>query len=177
MAGRSPASEQSAYYSANQCNWTASTVVMACATAATTGRPVVIGFVAAIKAGLRCRNRLGQQRLMLRRAEEPGVWIAASRLPTCDDGARRLVEPSIDLGAEAEACQPALHVATLTLVKTDLIFGFLSTLLDNVRRIGGRQQLPVGHARAGFGNICTDENCKNGQCENEDAQRLIFPDL
>ena len=73
--------------------------------------------------------------------------------------------------------QPALHVATLTLVKADLIFGFLSTLLDNVRRIGGRQQLPVGHARAGFGNICTDENCKNGQCENEDAQRLIFPDL
>ena len=95
-------------------------------TAATTGGPVVIGFVAAIKAGLRCRNRLSQQRLMLRRAEEPGVWIAASRLPTCDDGAGRLVEPSIDLGAEAEPGQPALHITTLCLVKADLIFGLLS---------------------------------------------------
>ena len=175
--GGSPASEQSAHYSANQCNWTASTVVMACTTAATTGRPVVIGFVPAIKAGARCRNRLGQQRLMLRRAEEPSVGIAASRLPTCDDGAGRLVEPSVDLGVEAESGQPALHVAMLTLDKTDLIFGLLSAFLDNGRRIGGRQLLAVGHARAGFGYICADENCKNGQCENEDAQRLIFPDL
>ncbi len=146
-------------------------------TAATTGGPVVIGFVAAIKAGLRCRNKLSQQRLMLRRAEEPGVWIAASRLPTCDDGAGRLVEPSIDLGAEAEPGQPALHITTLCLVKADLIFGLLSAFLDNSRGIGGRQLLAVGHARAGFGNICTGENCKNGQCENEDAQWLIFPDL
>ena len=161
---------------ANQCNWTASTVVMACTTAATAGRPV-IGFVWAINAGARCRNRLGQQRLMLRRAEEPGVGITASRLPTCDDGAGRLVEPSIDLGIEAEPGQPALHVATLCLVKADLILGFLSALLDNFGRIGGGQQLAVGHARAGFGNICTDENCKDGQCENEDAQWLIFPDL
>src|SRR4051812_16643086 len=104
---------------------------------------------------------------MLRRAEKPSVGIAAGRLPTCDDGAGRLVEPSIDLAVEAEPGQPALHVATLCLVETDLIFGFLSTLLDDGGRIGGSQQFAVGHARAGFGIICTDENCKNRQCENE----------
>ena len=159
--GGSPASEQSAHYSANQCNWTASTVVMACTTAATTGRPVVIGFVPAIKAGARCRNRLGQQRLMLRRAEESSVGIAASRLPTRDDSAGRLVEPSVDLGIEAKTGQPALHVAPLSLVKSYLIFGFLSCLVDKGRRIRGCQQVTVGHARTGVGNICTGKNSKN----------------
>ena len=176
-AGGSPASEQSAHNSANQCNWTASTVVMATHLAATTGGPVVIGFVAAIKAGLRCRNRLSQQRLMLRRAEEPGVWIAASRLPTRDDGAGRLVEPSIYRGAEPSLVSRRCTSRRFRLVKADLIFGLRSALLTTVRGIGGRQLLAGADARAGFGNICTGENCKNGQCENEDAQWLIFPDL
>ena len=47
----SPASEQSAHHAANQCTWTAATAVMAAA--ATAGRTVVIGFVAAAKAGAR----------------------------------------------------------------------------------------------------------------------------
>src|SRR4051812_42757808 len=98
--GESAAPEQSAHHAANQRTGTANAMVMA-TTAATTGRPVVIGFAAAIKAGVRCRNRLAQQRLMLRRAEKPSIGIAARRLPTCDDGAGRLVEPSIDLGVEA----------------------------------------------------------------------------
>ena len=46
----SPASEQSAHHAANQSTWT--TAVMVNATpAATTGRMVVIGFVAAAEAG------------------------------------------------------------------------------------------------------------------------------
>ena len=47
----SPASEQSAHHAANQSTWTATTAVMAAA--ATAGRTVVIGFVAAAKAGAR----------------------------------------------------------------------------------------------------------------------------
>ena len=69
---------------------------------------------------------------MLQRVEEAGPGIAACRLPTRDDGAGRLVEPSVDLGVEAETGQSALHVATLSLVESYLIFGFLSCLVDNV---------------------------------------------
>lgn len=46
-------------------------------------------------------------------------------------------------------------------VKSYLIFGFLRCLVDKGRRIGGCQQVAVGHARTGFGNICTDENSKD----------------
>ena len=158
----SPAPEQSAHHSANQCTWTATTVVMATTTsAATTGRTVLIGFVAAAKAGARRRDGLGQQRLMLQRAEEASPGIAAGRLPPRDDRAGRLVEPSVDSGVEAESGQPALHVAALCLVEPYPIFGFLSCILDNSSRIGGCQQVAVGHARTGFGNICTDENSQD----------------
>ena len=48
----SPAPEQSAHDAADQCTRTATTVVMVNTTsAATTGRTVVIGFVAAAEAG------------------------------------------------------------------------------------------------------------------------------
>ena len=47
----SPASKQSAHHAANQSTWPATTAVMA--PAATAGRTVVIGFVAAAKAGAR----------------------------------------------------------------------------------------------------------------------------
>ena len=98
---------------------------------------------------------------MLQRVEEAGPGIAACRLPASDDGAGRLVEPSIDLGVEAETGQPALHVAALSLVESYPIFGFLSCLVRNGSRIGGCQQVAVGHARTGFGNICTDENSQD----------------
>ena len=65
---------------------------------------------------------------MLQRVEEASLGIAACRLPTRDHGAGSLVEPSVDLGVEAETGQPALHVATLSLVESYLIFGFLSCL-------------------------------------------------
>jgi hypothetical protein len=52
---RSPASEQSAHHAANQSTWTATTTVMVSTTpAATTGRTVVIGFVAAAQGRVRC---------------------------------------------------------------------------------------------------------------------------
>jgi hypothetical protein len=98
---------------------------------------------------------------MLQHVEEASLGIAASRLPTRNDGAGRLVEPSVDLGVEAETGQPALHVATLSLIKSCQIFGFLSCLVDKGRRIGGCQQVTVGHARTGVGNICTGKNSKN----------------
>ena len=96
---------------------------------------------------------------MLQRVEEASLGIAACRLPASDDGAGRPVEPSADLGVEAETGQPALHVATLSLVEAYLIFGFLRCFEG--RRIDGRQHVSVGRARTGFGNICTDEKSQD----------------
>ena len=62
---------------------------------------------------------------MLQRVEESGLGIASCRLPARDNSAGRIVEPSVDLGVEAEAGHSALHVATPCLVEADLIFGFL----------------------------------------------------
>ena len=62
---------------------------------------------------------------MLVRVEETSLGIAACPLPPRDDGAVGLVEFAVDLGVEAETGQPALHVATLSLVEADPIFGFL----------------------------------------------------
>lgn len=146
------------------------------APAAPAGRAYVIGFVAAAQAGARRRDGLVQQRLMLQRVEEAGPGIAACRLPAGDDGAGRLVEPSIDLGVEAQTGQPALHVAAFCLVESYPIFGFLRCLLRNGPRIGGCQKIAVGHARTGCGNMGADQNSKDRQCEDEDAQWLIFPD-
>src|SRR3954453_20876709 len=101
---------------------------------------------------------------MLLRVEEAGLRIAACRLPARDDGAGRLVEPSVDLGIEAETGQRALHVAALCLVEANLIFGLLSCLRGNGggngRRIGGFYQVALSRARAGCGSGCTDENSK-----------------
>src|ERR1700694_3958181 len=98
---------------------------------------------------------------MLQLVEETSLGIVACRLPARDDGAGRLVELSVDLGVEAETGQPALHVATLSLVEPDLIFGFLSCLLGKGRRIGGCRQVAGGRARTGFGSIRTDENSQD----------------
>src|SRR6478735_3786052 len=109
---------------------------------------------------------------MLQCVEEASLGIAACRLPTRDDRAGRLVEPPVDFGIEPETGQSALHVATFSLVESYPILGFLSCLVDKGRRIGRCQQVPVSHARTGFDNICTDENYKDRQCEDEDAQWL-----
>src|SRR5450432_3126123 len=94
---------------------------------------------------------------MLQRVEEAGLGIAARRLPARDDGAGRRVELSVDLGVEAETSQPALHVATLSLVEADPIFGFLSCFVGKSRRIDGCHQFAWGRARTGFSSICADE--------------------
>ena len=98
---------------------------------------------------------------MLQRVEKASLGIAARRLPARDDSAGRLVEPTADLGIEAETGQPTLHVAALSLVEAYLIFGFLSCLVGNDRRIDGCDQVAVGRARTGIGNICTDEKSQD----------------
>src|ERR1700682_624282 len=98
---------------------------------------------------------------MLQRVEEAGLGIAACPLPARDDGAGRLVELSVDLGVEAETGQPALQVATLSLVEADLIFGFLSRFVGKGRRIDGCRQVAGGRVQTGFGSIRTDENSKD----------------
>src|SRR5258706_15976255 len=97
---------------------------------------------------------------MLQRVEEAGPGIAACLLPAPDDGAGRLVELSVDLGVEAETGQPALHVATLSLLEADLIFGLLSCLVGEDHRIDGCRQVTDGRARTGFYSIRTDENSR-----------------
>src|SRR6478752_6989723 len=99
--------------------------------------------------------------MMLHRVEKASLGIAARCLPARDDGAGRLVEPAADLGIEAETGQPSLDVATLSLVEAYPIFGFLSCLVGNDRRIGGCQQVAVVRARAGLGNICADEESQD----------------
>src|ERR1700730_9622570 len=98
---------------------------------------------------------------MLQRIEEAGPGIAACSLPARDGGAGRLVELSVDLGVEAETGQPALHVATLSLVEADLMYGFLSCFVGKGRRIDGCRLVADGRARTGFGSIRTDENSQH----------------
>ena len=83
---------------------------------------------------------------MLGRIKEARRGIAARRLPARDRGPGRLVEPSVDLGAEAKTGELALQVATLFLIKSNLIFSFLRCRVDNGRRIGGCQQVAVSRA-------------------------------
>src|SRR6266566_8492736 len=98
---------------------------------------------------------------MLQRVEEAGLGIAACPLPARDGGAGRLVELPVDLGVEAETGQPALHGASLCLVKADLIFGYLSCFVGKGRRIDGCRQLAAGRAQTGFGRVPTDENSQD----------------
>src|SRR3954451_22471162 len=98
---------------------------------------------------------------MLLRVEEAGLRIAACRLPARDDGAGRFVEPSVDLGVEAETGQRALHVAALSFVEADLIFRDLGCFGGSGRRIGGCHQVAVSRARTGYGGVCADENSQN----------------
>src|ERR1700688_4675223 len=106
---------------------------------------------------------------MLQRVEEAGLGIASCRLPARNHSAGRVVELSVDLGVEAEAGQSALHVATLSLVEADLIFGFLSGSVSKDRRIDGCHEVAVGRTRTRFGNICTDENSQDKKCEDRDT--------
>src|ERR1700686_3498458 len=98
---------------------------------------------------------------MLRRVEEAGLGVAACSLPARDDGAGRVVELSVDLGVEAETGQPALHVATLSLVEADLIFGFPGCFVGKGRRIDRYRQVAGGRAQTSFGSIRTYENCQD----------------
>ena len=153
----SPASKHAAHDAADRTADRANRT--AAATAVTTGVSPAAFFIT--EAGLRRSDGFGHERLMLRRVEKAGPGITARQLPAHDDGAGAVVELSTGFGVEAETGQPALHVAPLSLIKSYLIFGFLSCLVGKCRRIDGSQQVAIGHARTGRGNICTDENSKS----------------
>ena len=77
----------------------------------------------------RGRDDFGQQRLVLQLVEVAALGIAAGGLPARDHGTGHLVELAGHLGVEAEAVEPALHVAALALVEADLVFGGLAGFL------------------------------------------------
>jgi hypothetical protein len=63
---------------------------------------------------------------MLCRVEEASRGIAVRPLPPSNRGTGLLAELPCCLGIEAKTVQSPLHVATLSLVKADLIFRLLS---------------------------------------------------
>ena len=85
---------------------------------------------------------------MLQLVEEAGLRIAARGLPAHDHGAGGFVELAGDLGVEAEAGEPALHVAALALVEADLVFGGLVGFLGEGRGIDAGGQVAGRGRRA-----------------------------
>ena len=72
---------------------------------------------------------------MLQLVEIAGRRVAARGLPALDHRARLVVELAGDLGVEAEAVEPSLHVAALAAVEPDLVLGDLARILGEGRRI------------------------------------------
>ena len=97
----------------------------------------------------RRRDDFAQQRLVLQLVEVAALGIAAGGLPARDHRAGRFVELAGHLGVEAEAVEPALHVAALALVEADLVFGGLVGFLVEGRgidaggQVAGRGRRPV----------------------------------
>src|ERR1700735_1811458 len=117
---------------------------------------------------------------MLGRVEEASRRITARRLPACDRGASLLVELSVDLCVEPDTGQPALHVATLALVKTDLIFCFLCffylcRLVFQRRRFDRSRDVAGCCAQTSFGRIRTDETTAQQHCQYPEAHGLYSP--
>jgi hypothetical protein len=86
---------------ADRANWTAGTTRIVSTAPATTA-VLMVGL-----AGL--RRAFAQQRLVLRGVEEARHGIGVLLLPARDGVAGRVVELSVDLGAEPESRQTALH--------------------------------------------------------------------
>src|ERR1019366_7399163 len=108
---------------------------------------LVVGVVAGTR--LRRRDDFGQQRLVLQLVEETGLGITARGLPARDHGAGIIVELAGHLGIETKPIQPALHVAALTLLETDLVFRGLVGLLGEGGGIDAGRQV----ARRGAGPV------------------------
>src|ERR1700753_3191208 len=131
-------------------------VVSAATTTAATAvvparRMVVIGIVAGT--GLRGGDDLGEQGLVLQLVEEAAARIAAGGLPAAEHRTGVLVELAVDLGVEAEAVEPALHVAALALVEADLVFG---DLLGFLGEGGGRDAGKFTGVRVVAGGVAGD---------------------
>src|SRR5579864_3936359 len=111
----------------------ATTATAATAAAGRVARRMIVGLLA--RRGLVGGDDLGEKRLVLQLVEIARDRIAARGLPALDDRAGVLVELAVDLGVEAEPGEPALHVAALALVETDLVLGDLARLVGEGRRV------------------------------------------
>jgi hypothetical protein len=85
---------------------------------------------------------------MLCRVEETSRGIAVGLLPPSNRGTGLLAELACCLGIEAETVQPPLHVATLSLVKADLIFRLLSRFVSEGRRFDRGRHIARGRDEA-----------------------------
>src|SRR6202022_3411517 len=92
-------------------------------------------------ARLRCRDYLAQQRYVLQFVQKASAGIAACRLPTLNDRAGGIIELAGDLGIESKTGQSALNIATLALVKANLVFGELRGFVGKSRGIDACGQI------------------------------------
>jgi hypothetical protein len=81
---------------------------------------------------------------VLRGIEEARLGIGVLLLPARDGVAGRVVELSVDLGAEPESSQTALHFATVHLAQADPIFSSPVRHVGEGRRVDGRRRLARG---------------------------------
>src|SRR5579883_3580841 len=138
--------EHAAHHAADQAAHEGAGIAAAAAIAATSATTAAaVPHVAAavgggiVGRGLAGRDDLGQQRLVLELVEIAADRIAAGGLPALDHRAGVIVELPGDLGVEAEAVEPALHVAALPAVEPDLVLGDLARLLAEGCGIDGGQ--------------------------------------
>ena len=85
---------------------------------------------------------------MLQAVQKAAAGIATGGLPTLDHRAGRFIKRSVDLSIEAKSSQPALHVAALTLVEANLVFGDLGCFVGEGRGIDASGQVSGRRARA-----------------------------
>ena len=114
---------------------------------------------------------------MLLRVEEASLGIAARCLPARDEGAGWLVEPTADLGIEAETGQPALYVATLSLSRP--IWSSVSWVASSATTAGSTDANKSRSSVLGPA-LATSALTRNPKIDNaimKTRNGLFFPDL
>src|SRR4029077_8591657 len=122
----------------------------------------MVGFAA-------LRRAFAQQRLVLRGVQEARLGIGAFLLPAPDGVAGRVVELSVDPGAEAESGPTALHVATVVLAQADPICSSPVGQVGEGRRVDGRRRLARGGVQTRLGRIRAADDSQDRQCEDQGA--------
>lgn len=134
--------EQAAHHVAEQRAGTAHAAASATMRAATTtGGAVPRGVIPGIVGGDAGGDDLGLHRLVLELVEVAGGGITARGLPAPDHRPGLLVELAGRLDVETETGEAPLHIATLALVQTDLVFGDLVGVVREGRRIDAGRQI------------------------------------